>query len=177
MHWNVSLDLQQLDRWLNGWIWGRDHLVNFLAFLKLTSFQGMKSPKLLTWFLSSLGLLVNRSNVRIYSKPLSWAHASLMTSWRSVNAHMRMRTKQAATEAPLFFKDSSCIFEVSLMDYTPAKSRIIFEEKSVEDVCQWLESKNVKVGILESFKGKTAKYATFNNYIYKIFFRKCRFVS
>ena len=36
------------------------------AVFKLSPFQG---PKLPTWFVSSLGLLLHRSNVRSYSKP------------------------------------------------------------------------------------------------------------
>ena len=39
------------------------------------------------------------------------------------------------------------------MDPTLTNSESLFEEKSVEDICQWLESKNVEVGIVESFKG------------------------
>ena len=41
----------------------------FLPFFKLSPFQGLKSPRLLAWFISSLGLLLHRSNVRSYSKP------------------------------------------------------------------------------------------------------------
>ena len=41
----------------------------FLLFFKLSPFQGLKSPRLPTWFIGSLGLLLHRSNVRSYSKP------------------------------------------------------------------------------------------------------------
>ena len=50
----------------------RDHFAQnaiFWHFFKLSPFQGLKSPRLLTWFLSSLGLLLHRSNIRSYSKP------------------------------------------------------------------------------------------------------------
>ena len=40
----------------------------FLPFFKLSPFQGLKSPRLLTWFIGSIGLLLHRSNVRSYSK-------------------------------------------------------------------------------------------------------------
>ena len=42
---------------------------HFLPFFKLSPFQGLKSPRLPTWFIGSLGLLLHRSNVRGYSKP------------------------------------------------------------------------------------------------------------
>ena len=42
---------------------------DFLPFFKLSPFQGLKSPRLLAWFVSSLGLLLHRSNVRSPSKP------------------------------------------------------------------------------------------------------------
>ena len=42
---------------------------DFLAFFKLSPFQDLKSPRLLTWCLSSLGLLLHKFNVRSYSKP------------------------------------------------------------------------------------------------------------
>jgi hypothetical protein len=38
-------------------------------FFKLSPFQGLKSPRLLAWFVSSLGLLLHKSNVRSYTKP------------------------------------------------------------------------------------------------------------
>ena len=41
----------------------------FLPIFKLSPFQGLKSPRLPTWFVSSLGLLLHRSNVRSCSKP------------------------------------------------------------------------------------------------------------
>ena len=41
----------------------------FLPFFKLLPFQGLESPRLLAWFISSFGLLLHRSNVRSYSKP------------------------------------------------------------------------------------------------------------
>ena len=50
----------------------RDHFAQnaiFLAFFKLSPFQGFKSPRLRTWFLSSLDLPLHRSNVKSYSKP------------------------------------------------------------------------------------------------------------
>ena len=37
---------------------------DFLLFFKLSLFQGHKSPRLPTWFVDSLGLLLNRSNIR-----------------------------------------------------------------------------------------------------------------
>ena len=42
---------------------------DFLPFFKLSPFQSLKSPRLLAWFVSSLGLLLHRSNVRSLSKP------------------------------------------------------------------------------------------------------------
>ena len=42
---------------------------DFLPLFKLPPFQGLKSPRLPTWFVGSLGLLLHRSNVRSYSKP------------------------------------------------------------------------------------------------------------
>ena len=42
---------------------------NFLPFFKLSPFQGVKSPRIPTWFMGSLGLVLHRSNVRSYSKP------------------------------------------------------------------------------------------------------------
>ena len=42
---------------------------DFLPFFKLSPFQGLKSPRLLAWFISSLDLLLHRSNVRSLSKP------------------------------------------------------------------------------------------------------------
>ena len=42
---------------------------DFLPFFKLPPFQGLKSPRLLTWFVGSLGLLLHRSNVRRLGKP------------------------------------------------------------------------------------------------------------
>ena len=50
----------------------RDHYRakrDFLLFFNLSPFQGHKSPRLPTWLLDSLGLLLHRSNVRSYSKP------------------------------------------------------------------------------------------------------------
>ena len=41
----------------------------FLPFFKLSPFQGLESPRLLAWFISSLDLLLHRSNVRSLSKP------------------------------------------------------------------------------------------------------------
>ena len=41
---------------------------DFLPFFKLSPFQGLKSPRLLTWFIGSIGLLLHRSNVKSYSK-------------------------------------------------------------------------------------------------------------
>ena len=43
---------------------------NFLPFFKLSPFQGLKSPRLLllAWFVSSLDLLLHRSNIRNLSK-------------------------------------------------------------------------------------------------------------
>ena len=41
---------------------------DFLPFFKLSPFQGLKSPRLLAWFVSSLDLLLHRS-VRSLSKP------------------------------------------------------------------------------------------------------------
>jgi len=43
--------------------------MQFLAVFKLSPFQGHKSPRLLAWFLHSLGLLLHNSNVRSWSKP------------------------------------------------------------------------------------------------------------
>ena len=37
---------------------------DFLPFFKLSPFQGLRSPRSLTWFIGSLGLLHHRSNVR-----------------------------------------------------------------------------------------------------------------
>ena len=42
---------------------------DFLPFFKLSPFQGHRSPRLPTWFIGSLGLLLHRSNIRSYSKP------------------------------------------------------------------------------------------------------------
>ena len=42
---------------------------DFSAFFKLLPFKGLKSPGLLSWFLSSLDLPLHRPNVRSYSKP------------------------------------------------------------------------------------------------------------
>ena len=42
---------------------------DFLAFFKLSPFQGLNSLGLTTWFMSSIGLLLHRSNARSYSKP------------------------------------------------------------------------------------------------------------
>ena len=42
---------------------------DFLPFFKLSPFQGLKSPRLLAWFVSSMDLLLHRSNVRSLSKP------------------------------------------------------------------------------------------------------------
>ena len=42
---------------------------NFFAIFKLSPFQGLKSPRLLAWFISSLGLLLHRSNIKSYIKP------------------------------------------------------------------------------------------------------------
>ena len=42
---------------------------DFLLFFKLSPHQGYNSPRLLTWFVGSLGLLLHRSNIRSYSKP------------------------------------------------------------------------------------------------------------
>ena len=42
---------------------------DFLQLFKLPPFQGLKSPRLPTCFVGSLGLLRHRSNVRSYSKP------------------------------------------------------------------------------------------------------------
>ena len=42
---------------------------DFLLFFKLSPFQGLKSPRLQTWFVGSLDLLLHRSNVRSYSNP------------------------------------------------------------------------------------------------------------
>ena len=50
----------------------RDHIAqkhNFLPFFKLSPFQSLNSPRLLAWFVSSMGLLLHRSNVRSLSKP------------------------------------------------------------------------------------------------------------
>ena len=44
----------------------------FLPFFKLSPFQGLKSPRLPTWFVGSLGLLLHRSKVRSNSKPPKW---------------------------------------------------------------------------------------------------------
>ena len=41
----------------------------FLPFFKLSPFKGLKSPRLPTWFVGSLGLLLHRSNVRSLGKP------------------------------------------------------------------------------------------------------------
>ena len=48
----------------------RDHVVHkaILVFFKLLPFQGSKSPRLPTWFIDYLGLLLHRS-VRSYSRP------------------------------------------------------------------------------------------------------------
>ena len=37
---------------------------DFLLFFNPTPFQGHKSPRLPTWFVDSLGLLLHRSNIR-----------------------------------------------------------------------------------------------------------------
>ena len=42
----------------------------FLLLFNLPPFQGSGSPRLQTWFISSLGLLLHRSNIRSLSKPL-----------------------------------------------------------------------------------------------------------
>ena len=47
-----------------------------------------------------------------------------------------------------------------------------FEEKSVEDVCEWLENKNIEVGIVESFKGKLLTAIFIDNIIMNILFTK-----
>ena len=50
----------------------RDHFaqnVFLLPFFKLSPFRGLKSPRLPTWFMSSLSLLLHRFNIRSYSKP------------------------------------------------------------------------------------------------------------
>ena len=44
----------------------QDDIVFF--FFNLSPFQGHKSPRLLTWFIDTLGLLLHRSNIRSYSK-------------------------------------------------------------------------------------------------------------
>ena len=41
----------------------------FLSLFNLPPFQASKSPRLQTWFASSLGLLLHRSNVRSLNKP------------------------------------------------------------------------------------------------------------
>ena len=41
----------------------------FLSLFNLPPFQASKSPRLQTWFVGSLGLLLHRSNVRSLSKP------------------------------------------------------------------------------------------------------------
>ena len=43
--------------------------VIFCYFSNLSPFQGLKSPRLPAWFVSSLGLLLHRFNVRSLSKP------------------------------------------------------------------------------------------------------------
>ena len=40
-----------------------------LPFFKLSPFQDLKSPGFLAWFISSLGLLLHRSDIRSYSEP------------------------------------------------------------------------------------------------------------
>ena len=55
-----------------GRIWGKrpyrtKH--DFWLFFKLSPFQGNKSPRLPTWCVDSVGLLLHRSNVRSWSKP------------------------------------------------------------------------------------------------------------
>ena len=42
---------------------------DFLSLFNLSPFQGSESPRLQTWFVSSFGLLLHRSNVRSLSKP------------------------------------------------------------------------------------------------------------
>ena len=53
-----------------GRIWEKGPLCAKHDFItKLSPFQGLKSPKLLAWSISSLGLLLHRSNIRSHSKP------------------------------------------------------------------------------------------------------------
>ena len=55
-----------------GTIWEKGPLCAervFLLFFKLSPFQGLKRPRLPTWFTGSLGLLLHRSNVRSLSRP------------------------------------------------------------------------------------------------------------
>jgi len=51
----------------------KDHIAQtrffFLLFFNLTPFHGHKNPRLTTWFVDSLGLLLHRSNVKSYSTP------------------------------------------------------------------------------------------------------------
>ena len=69
---------------------------DFLPFFKLSPFQGLKSPRLLAWFISSLGF---RSNVRSLSKPpiLSKEPPKQGTKWQFLNA-INARTCPAHTE-------------------------------------------------------------------------------
>ena len=50
-------------------IWEKGPFRVFLPFFKLSPFQGLKSPRPLAWLISSLDLLLHRSNVRSLSKP------------------------------------------------------------------------------------------------------------
>ena len=50
-------------------VWEKGQFHAKCTFFKWSPLQGLKSPRLPTWFFSSLGLLLHRSNVRSYSKP------------------------------------------------------------------------------------------------------------
>ena len=58
------------------------------------------------------------------------------------------------------------------MDPKPTKGESSFEEKSIEDVCEWLEGKNIEVGIVESFKGELLTAIFIDSIIMNILFTK-----
>ena len=67
LHHFLKISLAICDR-----IWEKGALRtkhDFLQLFNLPPFQGSGSPRLQTWFVSSLGLLLHRSNVRSLSKP------------------------------------------------------------------------------------------------------------
>ena len=60
------------------------------------------------------------------------------------------------------------------MDSKQTNGESSFEEKSVEDVCEWLEGKNIEIGIVESFKGKLLTAIFIDDIIMNIVFTKKR---